>query len=280
MSTSPNPNSYIAIVFTYNGSALSYTEFLNKFYVTLPGGAGVQLGSNQYYGYSADTSKTISLGSSYALKNATSSISELLPTNAIGNQKLLTAFENWVQKQAASPGQKAYANLYLSNYTGGRIYLSDGDLALEKTGEPTPVVPSDQSYNLIYDIFEPYIGAQKGTTKIPGNLVDITDIDWFSFPITLKVWSYDFAQSPSSLTEKNSKGVIDICKGGNGKNIYDALLIPGNNSSPTNQYPNEKLPAQSNGSLLLPNCSVYPLKTIVLSGLILARLPDMVSGVI
>lgn len=244
MSTNANPNGHIAIVFTYNGAILSYAEFLNTFYVTLPGGGGVQIGNDQYYGYASGTNNTITLGTSYALSSAATPIAGLLPSNATSTPSLQAALQNWVQNQAASPGQAAYANLYLSHYTGGRVYLSNGDLGLGASGEPTPAAPTDNAYDLVYDIFEPYIGAQVGNSTVAGNLADITDIDWFSFPVTLKTWSYDFGNPTStSLTVSSSNEEL----GGDGSNIYKALLIAGSATSPTNQYPNTHLPT-SGGS--------------------------------
>lgn len=236
-----NPNGYIPIVFTYGGQAFtSYQAFLDSFYLTLPGGNGVQLGANQYYGYSSDSSNTVSLGQSYPLSSAASPITGLLPTNAVGNTGLAQAFSNWAANQAASSGQTAYANLYLSQYTGGRVYLSNGNLQLSASGEPTPAAPTDLAYDIVYDIFEPYIGAQVGSTTIAGNLADITDVDWFSFPVTLKVWSYDFTGTPGALSCSGSGSSLN---GGNGSAIWQSLLIPTGGDTPSNQYPSTSFPA-------------------------------------
>lgn len=241
MSSTSNPNGYIGIVFTYAGSDLgSYSEFLSQFFLTLPGGGGVDLGNKQYYGYASGSGSTLQLGSSYALSAAATSIVQLLPrsTPAGSYPKLLTAFQSWAAKQAASPGQTSYANLYLSQYTGGRVYLSNGKLGLGSSGEPVPSAPSDPAYDLIYGIFEPYIAAQIGSPTIPGNLADISDIDWFSFPVTLKTWTYDFSDANADTLSEGS-----ALNGGDGSNIYNDLLDPGSATSPTNQYPNASLPA-------------------------------------
>jgi len=235
--TSANPNGHIAVVFTYGGKALTYQEFLSTFYVTLPGGPGVQLGQNQFYGYQGASGTQLTLGASVALTGAASPIDALLPTNAPSGAKLNQAFTQWAADQAASPGQTSYANLYLSHYTGGRVYLSNGDLDLGSSGEPSPNSTTDHAYDMLYDIFEPYIGAQIDSTTIPGNLADITDIDWFSFPITLKVWNYDFANDPGVLVCQGS------ARGGDGSSIWKSLLIPEGGSTPTNQYPSTALPA-------------------------------------
>lgn len=239
MSTSKNPNGYIAIVFTYNGNAMSYEDFLKRFNVTLPGGGGVKLGDEQYYAQGSQPTKTLTLGTSYPLNTATSTVDKLLPTNVNHIQDLRTAFQYWAAHQAASSGQTEYANLYLSHYTGGRVYLSNGNLDLSVSGEPTPAAPTDSAYNLIYGIIEPFIGSQVGSSTVPGNLVDITDIDWFSFPISLKVWSYDFKNSPGRLIETGYN------KGGNGNDIYNALLISGSSTEPTNLYPDARFPAEN-----------------------------------
>ncbi len=246
--TSPNPNGYIAIAFTYSGSVYSsYQDFLNAFYVTLPGGGGVQLGATEYCGYvpGAQNPTLLQLGTSYALSSAATAVGGLLPTNtptsAVPNLK--QALANWVANQAASPGQTSYANLYLHHYTGGRIYLSNGSLGLGASGEPSPVTPSDPAYALVYDLFEPYIGAQVGGSTVAGNGADVTDIDWFSFPITLKVWYYDFS-NPKATVLTNGGGAA----GGDGQAIYNVLDIPGNQTTPTNQYPNQVLPTPSQSS--------------------------------
>lgn len=246
--TSPNPNGYIAVVFTYSGSVYSsYQDFLKAFYVTLPGGAGVQLGATEYCGYvpKAKQPTLLTLGTSYALSSAASALSGLLPTNtpASAVQNLTKALANWAATQAASTGQTNYANLYLHHYTGGRIYLSNGALGLGTSGEPTPVMPSDPAYAIVYDLFEPYIGAQVGGSTIPGNGADVTDIDWFSFPITLKIWYYDFSKANVTVLTQNGGAA-----GGSGQAIYKALDIPGSTTSPTNQYPNASLPASGGSS--------------------------------
>jgi hypothetical protein len=245
-----NPNGSIAVVFTYAGTTYqSYADFLAAFWVTLPGGDGVALGPDQYYGYTSGTTNTIALGASYSLQAAASPVTGLLPTNAVGNANLAAAFSDWASSQAASPGQTSYANLYLSSYTGGRIYLSNGALGLGATGEPVPAAPTDNAYALVYDLFEPFIGAQVGNPTIPGNLADITDIDWFSFPITLKVWYYDFS-NPSSVTLTNAvSGQSTVEQGGSGADILSALQIGSATSTPTNAYPNKVLPVSgSTGS--------------------------------
>jgi hypothetical protein len=169
--TSDNPNGYIAIVFTYNGASLSYTEFLKTFYVTLPGGKGVEIGNRQFYGYAAGTANTITLGESYPLSSAASLIHRLLPTNAADSSSLQAAFENGAKNQAAAPGQT----------------MDD---------------PSR-----------------------PRNLADITNIDWFSFPITLKAWYYDFSTPESTtLTDTSSKKKTEEM-GGDGSSIFNALQI-------------------------------------------------------
>ncbi len=247
MDTSPNPNGYIPIVFTYNGTKFgSYSAFLDAFSVTLPGGAGVELGGDQYVGYSAAAPNEITLGTSNPLSSATSAITDLLPTNARTSAALTTAFENWARQQAASPGETAYANLYLSHYTGGRVYLSNGDLQLGPTGEPTPAGNTDASYLLNYGIFEPFIGAQIGHPDVPGNLADISYIDWFSVPITLKTWCFDFG-TPETTTLTDTTLPMNEERGGDGGNIVDALLIGDNATPPTNGYPSAQFPA-TNGS--------------------------------
>ena len=242
MSTSANPNGHIAIVITYNGTKYNtYTDFLNAFYVTLPGGDGVGVGSDQYYG----KNKTISLGSSYSLADATTAITELAPTNANKNTDLQTALTSWASNQAAASSTD-YANLYLSHYTGGRIYLSDGDLRLDPTGEPNPAAPTNSAYDLSYDIFEAYIGAQIGSTDTPGNLADITDIDWFSFPITLKVWGFDFSTGLNAGQPKQTApelALLHTQKGGSGVDLYKALNISATATQNTNQYPSATYPA-------------------------------------
>jgi len=234
--TVANPNGPVALVFTYGGQALTYQQFLASFYLTLPGGGGVTLGANQYYGYAGANQGTLALGVSYPLGEATSPIDALLPANSLGAANLAAAFTQWATNQAASPGQTAYANLYLSHYSGGRIFLSNGSLGLGATGEPVPNSTIDPAYGLIYDIIEPFIAAQIGNPTIPGNLADITDVDWFSLPITLNVWSYDFRADSGALT------CTATANGGNGSAIWNALLLPGG-SGPTNQYPSIALPA-------------------------------------
>lgn len=248
MSTSPNPNGYIPVVFTYAGTTLSLKQFTDRFYVTLPGGAGVQLGSTQYYGYAPATANTLTLGTSYGLSSLSSPLSGLLPTNGVANTNLATAFANWAQTQAANTGQTSYPNLYLSHFTGGRIYLSNGNLKLGPTGEPTPAAPTDSAYALVYDLFEPYVGAQVNTTNVPGNVGDITDIDWFSFPITLKCWTFDFSNASATQLVCSSANEE---QGGSGSSICDALQIVGSATAPTNQYPNAKLPTAGGSAAAL-----------------------------
>ena len=246
MSTSPNPNGYIAIVFTYNGTNYaSYSDFLNSFYVTLPGGAGVNIGTDQYYAYGPTCTTTIACGNSYPLSNTLSDITDLLPTNSAASSypNLVLAFQNWAATQAASLNATQYANLYLNNYTGGRVYLSSGDLGLGVEGEPTPCSPTDPAYGLLYDIFEPYIGAQVGHSQIAGNLADITDIDWFSFPITLKSWYYDFSDA-KAVTLTNTS--VQQENGGDASSISSSLQIQG--AGPTNLYPNKALPTNAGSS--------------------------------
>ena len=242
MTTSANPNGKIAIVFTYVGSAFkSYADFLKKFYVTLPGGGGVTLGSDQYFGFANGTSNVLVLGTSYRLSKAASPISGLLPTNA-DSANLQAAFTKWASSQAASPGQTSYANLYLDHYTGGRIYLSNGALGLGPSGEPVPASTTDHAYDLAYDLIEPFIGAQVGSTTIPGNGADITDIDWFSFPITVKVWYYDFSNPSSKSLTNDVPHTTTIENGGNGQNIYNVLKVGSVDTSGTNEYPNKARP--------------------------------------
>ncbi|MCT0224872.1 calcium-binding protein [Synechococcus sp. CS-1328] len=245
MSNSANPNGYIPIVFTYGGTALgSYGNVLDTFFVTLPGGAGVQLGPDQFYGYTAGTGSQLTLGTSISLQDAATPIGGLLPTNASNNSNLSQAFENWAASQAASTGQDNYANLYLNLYTGGRVYLSNGNLGLGPTGEPVPASPGDPAYGQLYELFEPYIAAQVNSTTIPGNGADISDIDWFSFPISLKSWYYDFGNPSGTSLTTSVSGVTTEENGGDGTAIAQALAVAG---PPTNAYPNASLPS-SGGS--------------------------------
>jgi hypothetical protein len=176
---------------------------------------------------------------------AATPITGLVPTNAGTTAQVLalqTALTNWAANQAASPGNTSYANLYLNLYTGGRIYLSDGQLGLGATGEPTPAAPTDSAYNVLYSLFEPYIGAQVGGSTVPGNGADITYIDWFSFPITLKAWYYDFAATtpPTALT--SGSGTTNEELGGGAASIYEALVVGSYTTPTTNLYPNGSLP--------------------------------------
>lgn len=236
MSTSKNPNGYIPIVFTYGGNDLTYNEFLEQFYLTLPAGNGVQLGQKQYYGYGGSNQKTLTTGTSYPLTQTLSGITGLKATNATGAAHFDEALTYWASSQAASAGLNDYANVFLDHYTGGRIYLSNADLHKEAGGEPDPSDTTSRTYSSLYDFFEPYIAAAINTTDIPGNNADITDIDWFSFPITLKVWSYDFASDNGRLSESNSK------QGGSGQAIYEALLQPKTPGQASNAYPCQQFP--------------------------------------
>lgn len=233
MSTS-NPNGHIALVVTYSGTTMkSYSDFLSKFYVTLPGGCGVAIGADQYLGGSSGTS--LQAGKSYPLSSATATLADYLPTNtgtATQKQNLTEALQTWASTQSASTGNTKFAGLYLSNFTGGRIFFSSANLGLGAANEPVPASPGDPAYDSVYAIVEPYIAAQIGNPTIPGNLADITDIDWFSYPISVKVWSFDFADATCVTLSKHNEQ-----KGGDGTAINSALDVNEHSGQTTNQYP-------------------------------------------
>ncbi len=132
MSTTANPNGHIGIVFTYGGTDIAgYDKFLGSFYLTLPGGGGVYLGSDQFHA----GSKAITLGSSHAMSDAKAVITDFLTTDtgdSMQTNNLTQAFNNW----ATAKGISEFAGLNLSNFTGGRVYISNCDLQLGATGEP------------------------------------------------------------------------------------------------------------------------------------------------
>lgn len=208
-----------------------YVSFFDSPQGTGPNpGSGASFSNNYYISNGSISSLALQTGGTVG----NYSISQLNANLGQANQYLAQTTTPLASSNVSLAGLINNPGIFLSDYSGGRIYVSLGQqLAYSGTGVPGAGTPSDPAFNTLYQYFEPYVGT-------PNNLADLSYVDHFSFPISLQAYDLN-----GNAKTGSSGGNPTSLSGGDASVIYAALAA---NATPppepawTRQFPNYNYP--------------------------------------